>query len=85
MNDGSTAQSWSEPVGRDALLPRFAAARVAPQLRGLLEQPPRWLKWALYDRRPLLNCSLVRNGRSFIPSAASSIPARKQAICCANS
>jgi salicylate hydroxylase len=57
MNDGWNARSWSEPVSRDALLPRLAAARFAPALLGLLDKPQGWLKWALYDRRPLLNSS----------------------------
>jgi salicylate hydroxylase len=57
MNDSWNARSWSEPVSRDALLPRLAAARFAPALLGLLDKPQSWLKWALYDRRPLLNSS----------------------------
>jgi salicylate hydroxylase len=57
MNDGWNARSWSEPVSRDALLPRLAAAHFAPQLLGLLDKPQTWLKWALYDRRPLLSSS----------------------------
>jgi salicylate hydroxylase len=57
MNDSWNAQSWSELIARDELLPRLPADRVAPQLLGLIDKPRSWLKWALYDRRPLLNWS----------------------------
>lgn len=57
MNDNWNAQSWSEPVRRDDLLPRLSPERIAPQLLGLIDKPPSWLKWALYDRRPLLHWS----------------------------
>ncbi len=30
---------------------------MAPQVLGLINQPQAWLKWALFDRRPLLNWS----------------------------
>jgi salicylate hydroxylase len=55
--DPWNAPGWSEPAGRDELLPRLSVERVAPQVLGLLNQPERWLKWALFDRRALLNWS----------------------------
>ncbi len=51
------APGWSEPASRIELLPRLPAARWAPQARALTRQPEAWLKWALYDRRPLLSMS----------------------------
>jgi salicylate hydroxylase len=57
MNDSWSAQGWSQPAGRDELLSRLSAERVAPQALGLINQPDAWLKWALFDRRPLLNWS----------------------------
>ena len=53
----STGQSWSEPASRDDLLPRLTSARWAPQARAIVALPDAWLKWALFDRRPLLNWS----------------------------
>ena len=44
-------------LSRDELLPRLSVERVAPQVLGLINQPQAWLKWALFDRRPLLNWS----------------------------
>ncbi|MFZ1924090.1 MAG: FAD-dependent monooxygenase [Xanthobacteraceae bacterium] len=52
-NDTWNASGWSVPAGRVDLLPRLPAARWAAQLRELVRQPETWLKWALYDRRPL--------------------------------
>jgi len=48
---------WSEPASRIDLLPRFPDARWAPRARALIREPEAWLKWALYDRRPLLSYS----------------------------
>jgi salicylate hydroxylase len=48
---------WSEPASRVDLFARFADARWAPRARALIREPEAWLKWALYDRRPLLNFS----------------------------
>ena len=56
-DDDWNAPGWSEPASRVDLLPRLPAARWAPQARALVRQPESWLKWALYDRRPLLNWS----------------------------
>ena len=57
INDGWNAPGWSAPGNRDELLPRLSVERVAPQILGLINQPQAWLKWALFDRRPLLNWS----------------------------
>jgi salicylate hydroxylase len=57
INDGWNAPGWSAPASRDELLPRLSVERVAPQALGLINQPQTWLKWALFDRRPLLNWS----------------------------
>ena len=53
----SSEQGWSEPASRTDLLPRLTAARWAPQARALVRLPEAWLKWPLFDRRPLLNWS----------------------------
>jgi salicylate hydroxylase len=53
MTDGWNAAGWSEPVSRVDLLARFPGKTWAPQARGLLGLPEAWLKWALYDCRPL--------------------------------
>jgi salicylate hydroxylase len=51
--DSWNAPGWSAPASRIELLPRLPAARWAPQARALVRQPETWLKWALYDQRPL--------------------------------
>jgi salicylate hydroxylase len=48
---------WSEPASRVDLLRQFSAAHWAPQAHALIRAPEAWLKWALYDRRPLLSFS----------------------------
>ena len=55
--DSWNAPGWSEPAGRADLMPRLAAEPWAPPALGLVGLPEAWLKWALYDRRPLLNWS----------------------------
>jgi len=50
-------KGWSEPASRVEILGRFADARWAPRARALIREPEAWLKWALYDRRPILNFS----------------------------
>ena len=57
IEDRWQAPGWSEPASRDELLPRLTRDRWAPQILGLVNLPDAWLKWALYDRRPLLNWS----------------------------
>jgi salicylate hydroxylase len=44
---------WSEPADRAELVPRLAAEAWAPQARALVGLPEAWLKWALYERRPI--------------------------------
>jgi 2-polyprenyl-6-methoxyphenol hydroxylase-like FAD-dependent oxidoreductase len=53
--DDWNGEGWSEPASRIDLLPRLAAARWAPQARALIRLPDAWLKWALFERRPLSN------------------------------
>ena len=53
--DEWNAEGWSEPASRIDLLPRLTAARWAPQARALVRLPEAWLKWALFERRPLMN------------------------------
>ncbi len=55
--DTWNAPGWSEPASRTDLMPRLAAETWAPQALALLAAPQAWLKWALYDRRPLLRWS----------------------------
>jgi salicylate hydroxylase len=55
--DDWNGEGWSEPASRIDLLPRLTAARWAQQARALVRLPDAWLKWALYDRRPLMNWS----------------------------
>ena len=44
---------WSAPGSRADLVSRLAAEAWAPAARALVALPEAWLKWALYDRRPL--------------------------------
>jgi salicylate hydroxylase len=44
---------WSEPADRAELVPRLAAEAWAPSARALVGLPEAWLKWALYERRPI--------------------------------
>ena len=55
--DDWNAPGWSAPASRIDLLPRLPAERWAPQARALVREPETWLKWALYDYRPLSNFS----------------------------
>jgi salicylate hydroxylase len=48
-----TGTDWSTRSDRDELLARFSAADWAEPARTLLAAPEQWLKWALYDHRPL--------------------------------
>jgi len=51
------AQGWREPASRIDLLRQFSATHWAPPAHALIRVPEAWLKWALYDRRPLMNWS----------------------------
>ena len=50
-----SGRTWSEAASRIDLLQRCAATRWAPQADSLIRLPDAWLKWALYDCRPLAN------------------------------
>jgi salicylate hydroxylase len=52
-NDLWNTPGWSEPASRVDLLPRLTADAWAPAVRALVNLPDAWLKWALYDRRPI--------------------------------
>lgn len=56
-DDTWRAHGWSEPAARSDLLARFSRLDWTPQALGLITAPEAWLKWALYDRRPLLRWS----------------------------
>jgi salicylate hydroxylase len=51
--DNWNAPGWSEPATRTDLMPRLEAEAWTPAALALLGLPEAWLKWALYDRRPL--------------------------------
>jgi len=55
--DDWSGQRWSEPADRVDLLRHFSATHWAQQAHALIRVPETWLKWALYDRRPLLTFS----------------------------
>lgn len=55
--DAWNAPGWSAPANRSDLLPRFPAERWAAAARALIGEPDTWLKWALYDYRPLSHFS----------------------------
>ena len=54
MQDSWETRGWSEPAARADLLPRLSTRHWAPQALGLLSASEAWLRWALYDRRPIL-------------------------------
>jgi salicylate hydroxylase len=56
-DDDWHGSGWSEPASRDDLLPRLRAARWSDAALSLIALPETWLKWALFDRPPLLNWS----------------------------
>jgi len=51
--DSWNAPGWSEPASPADLIPRLAGEAWAPPARALVGLPEAWLKWALYDRRPI--------------------------------
>jgi len=57
LEDTWNAPGWSEPAARADLVPRFSTRHWAPQALALIGAPEAWLKWALYDRRPILRWS----------------------------
>jgi salicylate hydroxylase len=56
-DDTWSSPGWSEPAPRSELLPRLSPRRWTPQALSIVNAPEAWLKWALYDRRPLLRWS----------------------------
>jgi salicylate hydroxylase len=58
--DGWNEPGWSEPANRAELVPRLAAEAWAPPARALVGLPEAWLKWALYERRPIRRWSQGR-------------------------
>jgi salicylate hydroxylase len=52
-NDRWHQPGWSEPADRAELVPRLAVEAWAPAARALAGLPDAWLKWALYERRPI--------------------------------
>jgi 2-polyprenyl-6-methoxyphenol hydroxylase-like FAD-dependent oxidoreductase len=52
-NDRWHQPGWSEPADRAELVPRLAAEAWAPAARALVGLPDAWLKWALFQRRPI--------------------------------
>jgi salicylate hydroxylase len=56
-SDDWSEPGWSAPASRVDLLRHISATQWAPQAHALIRVPEAWLKWALYDRRPLLNWS----------------------------
>ncbi len=55
--DSWNAHGWSEPVGRAELIPLLAIKFWAPAARAIVDLPEAWLKWALYERRPVMRWS----------------------------
>lgn len=53
MDDAWNAPGWSEPASRADLLRRISKSDWAPQALSLISTPESWLKWALYDLKPL--------------------------------
>jgi salicylate hydroxylase len=44
---------WSEAANRAEIVPQLGTEDWAPQARALIGLPEAWLKWALYERRPI--------------------------------
>jgi salicylate hydroxylase len=51
VRDGAEIRGWSAEGSREALLARFV--RWAPAARAVLEAPPSWQTWSLFDLAPL--------------------------------
>lgn len=53
VHDEWDREGWSAEGSRDDIMRHFARWTWSEKVRGLIAQPQRWLKWALYDtRRP---------------------------------
>jgi salicylate hydroxylase len=57
MDDAWNAPGWSEPASRADLLRSVSKSDWAPQALSLLSTPESWLKWALYDLKPIRHWS----------------------------
>jgi salicylate hydroxylase len=53
MDDTWNTPGWSEPASRADLLERFSNNDWAPQALSLISTAENWLKWALYDLKPV--------------------------------
>ncbi len=53
MDDTWNAPGWSESASRADLLQRLSKSDWAPQAISLIGTPESWLKWALYDLKPI--------------------------------
>jgi salicylate hydroxylase len=53
MDDVWNAPGWSEPASRADLLRRVSKSDWAPRALALISMPESWLKWALYDLKPI--------------------------------
>ena len=53
VDDTWNAPGWSEPASRADLLRRISKSDWAEQALSLINTPENWLKWALYDLKPL--------------------------------
>lgn len=58
--DAWNAPGWSEPANRADLLARLEQQAWPLPARSLIGLPERWLKWALYERRPIRQWSKGR-------------------------
>jgi salicylate hydroxylase len=53
IDDTWNAPGWSEPASRADLLQRISKSDWAPQALALINAPENWLRWALYDLKPI--------------------------------
>jgi salicylate hydroxylase len=53
MDDAWNVPGWSEPASRADLLRRISKNDWAPQALSLISTPESWLKWSLYDLKPI--------------------------------
>jgi salicylate hydroxylase len=60
MDDTWNAPGWSEPASRADFLRRISKNDWAAQALSLISMPESWLKWALYDLKPIPHWSQGR-------------------------
>jgi salicylate hydroxylase len=53
IDDTWSAPGWSEPASRADFLQRISKNDWAPEALSLISTPENWLKWALYDLKPI--------------------------------